>query len=252
MTSPLPSGPSSRATDDSTHGVLLVDKPPCLTSHDVVNAIRRQFRFEKVGHGGTLDPQATGLLIVMIGRATKLSNLLMAHDKTYEGVLRLGIATDSHDADGKVTGTADPSHITREQLLEEMKKFTGDVLQTPPMVSAIKKNGVPLYKLARKGKTVERQPKLIHVYAFDLLDYSPPHARFHLECTKGVYVRTICADIGAGLGCGAHLEQLRRTRSGNFSVDKALPLDTILKMDRPRLLDTLIPLQRLHLQGDGA
>ncbi len=230
-------------------GIILVDKPEGLTSHDVVDRIRRHFQFKKVGHAGTLDPQATGLLVLMIGRGTKLANLLLAGDKTYLGTMRLGITTDTQDAQGQLLREADYRQVTREQLQAAIQRWNGDVLQTPPMVSAMKKQGVPLYKLARRGLTVERRPKLIHIYEFQLRDFNPPQATFYLRCSKGVYVRTLCADIGAELGCGAHLEQLRRTQSGDFSIDQALPLNQLLQMDRQQLAEQLIPLQ--HIQRGG-
>jgi tRNA pseudouridine55 synthase len=230
-------------------GLLLVDKPARLTSHDVVDRIRRQFRFAKVGHAGTLDPQATGLLILMVGRATKLANALMAGDKTYEGILRLGVATDTQDADGRIISQGDYSRVTRAQMETEIRKMTGDFMQTPPMVSAAKKNGVPLYKLARQGKTVERTPKLVHVYEFVLQDWTPPQAAFFLRCSKGFYVRTLCSDLGAALGCGAHLEQLCRTRIGEFDLKQAARLEDLLRLERRQLLDQIIPLTRVNLQA---
>ncbi|MBU4200354.1 MAG: tRNA pseudouridine(55) synthase TruB [Verrucomicrobia bacterium] len=230
-------------------GILLVDKPSGLTSHDVVDRIRRQFQFDKVGHAGTLDPQATGLLVIMIGRGTKMAEFLLAGDKTYDGTLRLGVATDTQDAEGTPIREADYQQVTRQQLLNEIQRRTGDILQTPPMVSAAKRNGVPLYKLARKGQTVERQPKLIHIYEFRLLTFDPPRATFHLRCSKGVYVRTLCADIGDALGCGAHLEQLRRMHSGDFSIEHAVPLANLLQLNRTRLADLMIPLHRIRRPG---
>lgn len=227
---------------DPFDGVLLVDKPSGPTSHDVVDRIRRRFRFKKVGHGGTLDPAATGLLIILLGRGTRLSSRFMSSDKTYEGVMRLGITTDSQDADGQVTREADPSGVTREQLEREMAAFKGDIYQTPPMVSAIKVDGVPLYKLARKGEEVERKPRLIHVYEFRLLDFTSPRAAFVLRCTKGTYVRTICHDVGEHLGVGAHLEQLRRTESGGYKVTQAIPLDALLQRETLQLMDVVIPM----------
>lgn len=232
-------------------GLLLIDKPAGLTSHDVVDRIRRAFRIEKVGHAGTLDPQATGLLVLMTGRGTKLADLLLAGDKVYDGALRLGVATDTQDAEGAVIRESEYRQVTREQLLEQMRKWSGDVMQTPPMVSAVKLHGVPLYKLARKGQTVERRPKLIHIYEFKLVDFAPPRAMFHLRCSKGVYVRTLCADIGDALGCGAHLEQLRRMQSGNFSVDQAMPLGEALKLNRAQLAERLIPLHRIRSAGQA-
>lgn len=213
-------------------GLLLIDKPSGLTSHDVVNRMRRHLGFKKIGHGGTLDPMATGLLILLLGRGTKLSSFVMGSDKTYEGTLRLGVSTSTQDAEGAVVAEVDPSGVTEEQVVEQMTSLRGDMMQTPPMVSAIKKDGVPLYKLARKGQVVEREPRLIHIYSFDRTGWSPPDMFFRLTCTKGTYVRTLCADIGDALGCGAHLAALRRTVSGSFRVEDALPLDKAL--DTPR------------------
>ena len=227
---------------DPFDGILIVDKPAGPTSHDVVDCIRRRFAFKKVGHGGTLDPAATGLLIILLGRGTRLSERFMSSDKTYEGTLRLGMSTDTQDAEGRPIREADPSGVTQEQLLAEMGRFKGDLYQIPPMVSAIKQGGVPLYKMARRGQEVERQPRLIHIYEFRLLGFETPRATFILRCTKGTYVRTICHDIGEALGCGAHLEQLRRTASGAFDVSRAIPLDKLLAMEQVQLLDLVVPL----------
>lgn len=235
----------SRHTDPFD-GILLVDKPAGPTSHDIVDQIRRHFRFRKTGHGGTLDPQATGLLIILLGKGTKVSNQIMSGDKIYEGTLCLGIATDTQDAEGKILRTTDARSIQREQLDTVMKSFLGDQHQIPPMVSAIKKEGVPLYKLARRGETVEREPKLIHVYEFILNDFTPPLARFTVRCTKGTYVRTLCHDIGEKLGCGAHLQQLRRISSGSFFVEKAIAVDRLMGMNTQQLLDVIIPLHELR------
>lgn len=232
--------------EDPVDGVLLVDKPAGLTSHDVVDRIRRRFRFRKVGHGGTLDPMATGLLVLLIGRGTRLSERIMASDKTYEGTLRLGVRTDSEDVDGRVIAEADPSGVTEAAVRAALARRVGDQMQTPPMISAVKKDGVPLYKLARKGRTVERTPRLIHVYEFDLLGFEPPRAHFRLACTKGTYVRTLCADIGEELGCGAFLEVLRRTAAGRFRVTEAHPLPALLELELPALLDRVIPVHRLN------
>ena len=221
-------------------GLLLVDKPSGPTSHDVVAQIRRRFRIPKVGHGGTLDPMATGLLVILLGKGTKISERVMGHDKTYEGVLRLGIETDSQDADGRTVAETDPSAVSAAQIEEQFQLRLGDQMQTPPMVSAIKIKGVPLYKLARKGETVERPPKLVHVYRFDLLGFNPPDARFAVECTKGTYVRTLAHDVGQSLGVGAHLVALRRTRIGRIDVADAHSLAALL--DAPSLDGKIIPL----------
>jgi len=234
---------------DPCDGILLVNKQSGPTSHDVVSRIRKRFSFKKVGHGGTLDPQATGLLVILIGRGTKLSSLFIGSDKTYEGTMRLGISTDTHDAQGNVLRESDCSFVTREQLEAEMKKLTGDILQTPPMVSAVKIDGVPLYKRARKGQIVERKPRLIHIYEFRLIDFSLPVATFRIKCTKGTYVRTLCADIGEALGCGAHLEQLCRTRSGDFELENALRMEEILSLDRDELISKIIPLYKICPHG---
>jgi len=227
-------------------GVLPVDKPSGPTSHDVVDAVRRHFGLRKVGHGGTLDPQATGLLILLLGRGTKLADRFIGSDKTYQGVLRLGIATDTQDADGEVVREADPSGVTREQVEGLMAKLTGDLLQKPPMVSAVKVAGVPLYKHARKGREVERESRLIHVYEFVMERFENPRAQFILRCTKGTYVRTLCADIGEALGCGAHLESLRRTRSGDLRIEDAIPVAAALAMTRDELRARILPLRRFQ------
>lgn len=237
----VPSPPRALTDFD---GVLPVDKPSGPTSHDVVDMIRRRFGFRKVGHGGTLDPQATGLLVILLGRGTKLSSQFIGADKIYEGAMRLGVSTDSQDAQGRVIREADPTAVTREQLEAEMRKRVGDLLQTPPMVSAVKVDGIPLYKRARKGKTVEREPRLIHVYEFTLREFRPPAADFVLRCTKGTYVRTLCSEIGDALGCGAHLESLRRLQSGDLRVQDARRVTDVLAMSPEELREHVLPLHR--------
>jgi tRNA pseudouridine55 synthase len=216
-------------------GVLLVDKAAGMTSHDVVAITRRALNTKKVGHCGTLDPLATGLLIITIGRGTKIQDLLMSEDKEYVGTMELGKTTDSQDADGVVTETRPIPELARETIDAAFAKFHGDFYQTPPMVSAIKKDGVPLYKLARQGKQVEREPRFVHVYAHEIQAVRIPEIDFRVVCSKGFYVRTYAHEIGQELGCGAHLKSLRRTKSGRFSVEgavtveelKAGPLDAI-------------------------
>ncbi len=208
-------------------GVLLLDKPKGPTSHDLVDRVRRKFGLKKVGHCGTLDPAATGLLMLVLGRATKIQDLLMAEDKVYAGRLKLGEATDSQDAQGVVISSAPVPALSDAQVAEAFAKFTGDFYQIPPMVSAVKKDGVPLYKLARAGKTVEREPRLVHVYGHTLKKIEVPFVDFELTCSKGFYVRTYCHDIGALLGCGGHLVELSRLRSGNFSLEKAATWETL-------------------------
>jgi tRNA pseudouridine55 synthase len=226
-------------------GAILIDKPSGPTSHDVVDAIRRKFAIKKVGHCGTLDPAATGLLIIVLGRGTKLSEKLMGDDKVYEGTMKFGEATDSYDADGELTASLPVPPLTLDQLNEEAAMFIGDQMQVPPMVSAIKKNGVPLYKLARKGVEVEREPRLIHIYNFRFTDYHEPIATFKLACTKGTYVRSVAHDLGQKLGCGAHLATLRRSVSGKFDVADAKPLDEVLKLSTAELEKRVIPFLKL-------
>lgn len=226
-------------------GVLLVDKPKVLTSHDVVDRIRRHFGFKKVGHCGTLDPAATGLLIIVLERATKLQDRLMAADKTYEGSMRLGISTDSHDSDGKIIAERPVPSLSADDIERVFARFRGDIQQVPPMISAVKHKGQPLYKLARKGKTVEREPRLVHIYDLRLQKFDSPDIQFRITCTKGTYVRTLCSDIGDALGCGAHVAELSRTRSGEFDVKDAHRLEDLLKLTRQQLQPLVIPILKL-------
>jgi tRNA pseudouridine55 synthase len=234
-------GPPAEMPD----GVVLIDKPAGLTSHDVVDRIRRRFRIRKVGHGGSLDPQATGLLVVLLGKGTRLSDRFLNSDKEYEGVMRLGVTTDSYDLDGTVQSEAPWQGVSREQVEAVMRRFQGDLMQTPPMISAVKKGGVPLYKLARKGQEVEREARLVHLYEFTLLSFSPPDVGFRLRCTKGTYVRSLCHDVGQALGCGAVLASLRRTASGAFRVEDAIRLDEALDLVPEDFSARIIPPARI-------
>ena len=226
-------------------GALLIDKPSGPTSHDVVDAVRRHFQIKKVGHCGTLDPNATGLLVIVLGRATKLSEKLMSNDKVYEGTARFGETTTSYDADGELTASLPVPPLTLDQLNEAAATFIGDQMQLPPMVSAVKKNGVPLYKLARKGIEVERKERMIHIYTFRFSKYDEPVGHFRAACTKGTYVRALAHDLGQKLGCGAHLTMLRRISSGKFDVADALPLDQALSLSTPDFEKRLIPFLKL-------
>ena len=208
-------------------GVLLVNKPKDWTSHDVVAFIRSRFNAAKCGHCGTLDPAATGLLVVVLGKFTKLSQKFSGQDKVYEGTILLGTETDSQDMDGNVIRQSDWSGITEPKLREAFASFVGDIEQVPPMVSAVKKDGARLYELARKGQEVEREPKQISIYSIDVTRVALPYADFTVECSKGTYVRTLCADVGARLGCGAALYRLNRLRSGEFSLDDAVDIETV-------------------------
>jgi tRNA pseudouridine55 synthase len=226
-------------------GAILIDKPSGPTSHDVVDEIRRQFGIRKVGHCGTLDPNATGLLIIVLGRGTKLSEKLMSDDKVYEGTIKLGESTDSYDSDGELVNSLPVPPLTLEELNRVAEEFIGDQMQKPPMVSAVKKDGVPLYKLARKGIEVERTPRLIHIYNFRFTSYIEPLAQFRLACTKGTYVRTVAHELGEKLGCGAHLTALRRVTSGKFDVADAMPLDSVLRLPPRDLEARVIPFLKL-------
>jgi tRNA pseudouridine55 synthase len=226
-------------------GVLLIDKPMGWTSHDVVDAIRRQFKIKKVGHCGTLDPNATGLLVIVLGRGTKLSEILMAQDKVYAGTIKFGETTDSYDADGELLASRPVPPLTLDQLNELATTFAGDLMQTPPMVSAKKVKGVPLYKLARKGLVVPREPRLVHIYSFRFAGYKEPFGEFRLACTKGTYVRSIAHELGQKIGCGAHLATLRRLDSGKFNLAGAVPLDEVLRLSARELESKVIPMLKL-------
>ena len=208
-------------------GVLLIDKAQGMTSHDVVAIVRRKLNTKKVGHCATLDPLATGLLLVVIGRATKIQDLIMAEDKEYVGTMTLGATTDSQDADGVILETKPVREFAISEIEAAFAKYDGDFYQIPPMVSAIKKDGVPLYKLARQGKTVERTPRFVHVFAHAVNALRLPEIDFRVVCSKGFYVRTYAHDIGADLGCGAHLKALRRTKSGRFTLERAVTVSDL-------------------------
>ena len=222
-------------------GVLLVDKPGQHTSHDVIARLRGILRTKKIGHAGTLDPMATGLLIVLVGKATRVSQFMISLDKEYEGTIELGKTTDSQDADGEVMETRPVPSLTEDQVREAIKAFLGDQYQMPPMYSAIKIGGVPLYKKARKGEEVAREPRFIRVMSWDLLALQSPVITFRLRCSKGTYVRTLAHDLGNKLGCGAHLSSLRRTATDRFNVAQALTLDQIEKLSLPEIQRRLIP-----------
>lgn len=222
-------------------GVLLVDKPEGMTSHDVVDRIRHKLKMKRVGHAGTLDPNATGLLIILVGKATKLSQHLMGLDKTYEGVITLGMSTTTQDAEGEMIEEKPVPELTEEQVLEHMQSFVGDQYQMPPMFSAKKIDGVPLYKLARKGKTVEREPRFIHISSFKLDRWESPDIEFTLACSKGTYVRTVAHDLGQKIGCGAFLKDLRRTDIERFRIEDSIELESFEELSIDEIKEWLIP-----------
>jgi tRNA pseudouridine55 synthase len=230
---------SSTANPD---GVLLVDKAEGMTSHDVVALVRRKLEMKKVGHCGTLDPIATGLLLLTLGRGTKIQDLLMSEDKEYAGTLVLGVATSTQDREGEMIAERPVPALEEIQIRAAFEKFRGDFYQMPPMVSAKKHGGVPLYKLARQGKVVEREPRLVHVYRYTVDRIALPEIDFSVLCSKGFYVRTYAHDIGESLGCGAHLKSLRRTKSGRFNIDEAITVDEIKNVPREEVLQRILSL----------
>ncbi|MBE6380397.1 MAG: tRNA pseudouridine(55) synthase TruB [Lentisphaerae bacterium] len=219
----------------NSDGILLVDKPATWTSFDVVNFVRARFNIPKVGHCGTLDPAATGLLVLVLGKFTRISNSLSGVDKIYTGSLKLGIETDSQDMDGNIIRECDPSAVTEEALHETVMSFMGKSMQVPPMVSALKKDGKKLYELAREGVEIEREARPIEVYDIKVDRVALPDCDFTVHCSKGTYVRTIASDIGSKLGCGAVLTGLRRIASGKFSIEDAVSVDTLKTFEQAQL-----------------
>jgi tRNA pseudouridine55 synthase len=226
-------------------GVLLVDKPSDHTSHDVVARLRGKLRMKRIGHAGTLDPMATGLLIMLVGKATRASQYLISLDKEYEGSIELGKVTDSQDKEGTVMETRPVPELSLADLKATVQTFLGDQYQMPPMYSAIKIDGVPLYKSARKGEEVEREPRFIRVSSWDVLKFESPRIDFRMRVTKGTYVRTLAHDLGQKLGCGAHLSALRRTASDKFSVKDAFTLEQLEQMSIPDIEKILLPVHQV-------
>ena len=225
-------------------GILLVDKPSGITSHNIVDRLRKKLNMKKIGHAGTLDPLATGLMILLIGKATKVSQFLINLDKAYEGIFKLGEETDSQDSDGQVVNKKGlPENLSAEMIEDVMKEFLGDQYQTPPMFSAKKVNGVPLYKMARKGKTVDREPRVIRINELSLRGWNSPEGQFYMECSKGTYVRTVFHDLGQKLGCGGHLTSLRRTKINDFTIEGVPSLEEIETMGSGEFQSLLIPVR---------
>ena len=208
-------------------GFIIIDKPQEWTSNDVVSRLRRVFNTRRIGHGGTLDPMATGVLPIFVGRATRGVEFFEHAEKVYEATLRFGLTTDTEDITGK-TITECEVHLTEEDLLAVLPKFRGDILQVPPMYSAIKVNGQKLYDLARKGREVERQPRPITIHELELLEFTGNEARLRVRCSKGTYIRTLCKDIGEALGCGGCMAALRRVEAGEYTLEGSIPLRQLL------------------------
>ena len=214
------------------NGIVIVDKPQEWTSQDVTARLRRVFNTRRIGHGGTLDPMATGVLPVFVGRATRGVEFFEHAEKTYETVLRLGITTDTEDITGTVL-TEQDAFVTGEMLEEVLEKFRGDIMQVPPMYSALKVNGQKLYDLARRGKEVERQPRPITIHELTLLGMEAEGVRLRVRCSKGTYIRTLCKDIGQALGCGGCMAELRRVAAGEYTAQEAVPLQELLETENP-------------------
>ena len=224
------------------NGIVIIDKPEGWTSQDVVSKLRGKLHTKRIGHGGTLDPMATGVLPVFVGRATRGVEFFEHAEKTYEAVLRLGLLTDTEDTSGTVLEER-PVAVTEGQLLVALEQFRGDILQIPPMYSALKVNGQKLYDLARKGKEVERQPRLITIHELELLGFDGRDARLRVRCSKGTYIRTLCKDIGLALGCGGCMAALRRTAAGAYTEEEAVKLEALIESEDPegflRPVDTM-------------
>ena len=219
-------------------GVLNIDKPGGMTSHDVVQTIRKKFRMSKVGHIGTLDPMATGVLPVCTGKATRLAQFLPTFPKEYEGQIQFGFSTNTYDREGTPTTEPKPLESDAESMREAMRKLVGSIDQMPPPFSAKKIGGVPSYKLARRNQVIEITPARVQIETFDLLSFDPPFVTFRVVCSAGTYIRSLVHDLGEQMGCGAHLSALRRTRSGDFQIEQAVPLERISE-------DNLCPVGRL-------
>jgi len=205
-------------------GILILNKPRGLTSHDVVNRVRRATKIRQVGHAGTLDPMATGVLVVCLGQATRISEYLLGHDKAYRATIRLGVETNTYDADGEIVATRDVN-LGRAEVERALAKFVGEIQQVPPMYSAIKREGQKLYELARQGIEIERTARSVIIHSIELLGYQAPEATIEVRCSAGTYIRSIAHDLGAVLGTGGHLIELTRTAAGPFTIDQAIPLD---------------------------
>jgi len=229
-------------------GIVLIDKPAGMTSHDVVNRARRQFGTRRVGHSGTLDPSATGLLVVAIGPATRFLQYLPMEPKEYTGIIRFGIETTTQDADGEVVAeSAIPSDL-RSAIESSLPQLIGEISQMPPMYSAIKHGGKPLYAYARAGRDVERQSRTVYIKAFDLLSLGEDRMEFRVVCSGGTYVRTLAHDLGQAVGCGAHLSSLRRTMVGRFQIDEAVSLDAVNSSALLPLAKVLAPMPIVGLE----
>lgn len=232
-------------------GVLVIDKPSGMTSHDVVDTLRRRLGTRKVGHGGTLDPDATGVLLIGIGRATRFLSYAQASPKRYEARIRFGLTTSTQDASGEVLGEREVK-LAPADIEAALESFTGPIAQVPPMMSAVRVGGERLYDKARRGEEVERQAREVTIYELSLLGYEEPHAELDVRCSGGTYIRTLAHDLGERLGCGAHLVSLRRTEAGGWKLADAVPLDEAGEESVRPLVDVVQELKRVELDEDLA
>ncbi len=223
------------------NGVIVIDKPAGITSHDVVARVKRVLRAKKVGHLGILDPIATGVLPLVINNATKLARFLEGERKEYMATMKLGEETDTYDAEGSIINRGDFTSLTGGDIASALNGFTGRIKQVPPMYSAVKLGGTPLYKLARKGIVVDRPPKEVEIYSIEVVKVEPPYVELYVKCSRGTYLRTLCHDAGRTLGCGAHLASLNRTRSGPFSIEESVSLSS----DKETLVRRLLTVEKL-------
>ncbi len=228
------------------NGIVIIDKPVGWTSQDVTARLRRVFNTRRIGHGGTLDPMATGVLPVFVGRATRGVAFFEQAEKVYEAVLRLGLTTDTEDTTGTTLEEKEVD-LSEADILAVLPRFRGEIQQIPPMYSALKVNGKKLYELARAGKEVQRQPRPITIHELELLEFGGSTARLRVRCSKGTYIRTLCKDIGQALGCGGCMQELRRVRAGEYAIAEAVPLQTLLDSEDPgQFLHTIDSMFRDH------
>ncbi|MEF3169186.1 MAG: tRNA pseudouridine(55) synthase TruB [Deltaproteobacteria bacterium] len=225
---------------EDIHGILSIDKPSGMTSFHVVRLVKKALRAAKAGHAGTLDPMATGVLPICLGKATKLSASIMDGEKIYEGIIRLGITTDTFDAEGSVLAERPVPALSRERIAEVARSFEGPIKQVPPAFSAVKYKGKPLYSYARKGIFIEKGPRVVMVHSFEILDWNSPDIFFRIVCGKGTYVRSLAHELGERLECGGYLHSLRRLKSGPCTIERSVTIDAFLEaVDKGRLAEIL-------------
>lgn len=216
----------------------MIDKPPEMTSARLTAIVKKLLRVKKAGHTGTLDPFATGVMLLCLGKATKLARFFLHEKKTYTGIMKLGIETDTQDLTGRITATGDPTHITEKEIIRAFEKFKGTIRQVPPIFSALKHHGTPLYQLARMGKPVQKPPRTVHIHELTVWDIRLPEIEFQVTCSGGTYIRTLVSDIGKILGCGGHLTALKRTQNAGFKIEEAISLQKLKKMAEKGEFDT--------------